>query len=59
MEIDRSAACDYIYTTRFIRIKRISKKLLKMINYKVKTIKRLQMARESHRKQAEESEDEE
>ena len=56
--MDRIAACGYIDTTYVSRIKRISKKLLRMINYKVKTIKRLQRARERHRKQFIELEDE-
>lgn len=56
--MDRIAACDYIDTTYVSKIKRISKKLIKMVSYKVRTIKRLQRARESCMKSFEESEDE-
>lgn len=42
--------CGYIDTTYVARIKHISKRALKVINCKVRTVKRLQRARESHRK---------
>lgn len=57
-EIDRIVACGYIDTTYVSRIKRVCKKLLKMINSKARTVKRLQRARESHRKQREVEESE-
>lgn len=57
--MDRIAACGYIDTTYASKIKRISKKLIKVVSCKVRTIKRLQRARESRRKPFEESEEEE
>ena len=50
-DIERITACCYIDTPYVSRIKRISKRLLKAINCKVRTVKRLQRARESHKKQ--------
>lgn len=50
--------CGYIDTTYVSRIKRIGKKMLKTINCKARVIKRLQRARESHRKQSEVEESE-
>ena len=47
----------YLHTSYFARIERISKKLIEVVSCKVRTVKRLQRARESHRKPFEESEE--
>lgn len=49
----------YIERRYIAPIKRISKKLLRMINSKARTVKRLQRARESHRKKLLEEDEEE